>query len=334
MSPVCPKSRSAPLPRPFPASNARSTLACTSTRLSQLHYHDAPLPANGVSLIRLTLEITPGYRVTGGAWSELAWFRNVSGLLRRSLAPWVTMVTSFTQPCKGLEMPSLAPITMRASIPTDEWPKPLRLTGTALFSDIVGFTTISENLDPECLTSWLNAYMSAMSGIVLAHGGSVLQFVGDGILAAFGVPVPRNSDVEIDYDAAQAVHCALTMREELLNLNRCWERKGLPTVAIRVGLHTGTIVASRIGTRAHWEYTVVGDTVNTAARLQALPRLLTSIQADGSCCILISGATWERLNGAFNGHLLGNVALKGKVQLVPVYQIGAQSPSLRKRTVA
>ena len=124
------------------------------------------------------------------------------------------------------------------------------------------------------------------------------------------------------------------LKEEVQNLNKCWERKGLPTVAIRVGLHTGTIVASRIGTRAHWEYTVVGDTVNTAARLQALPRLLTSIQADGSCCILISGATWERLNGAFNGRLLGNVALKGKVQLVPVYQIGAQSPSLRKRTVA
>jgi class 3 adenylate cyclase len=209
----------------------------------------------------------------------------------------------------------------RAIVLKGERPRPLRLTGTALFSDIVGFTTISEHLDPECLTSWLNAYMNAMSRIVLAHGGIVLQFVGDGILAVFGVPVPRIRDVEMDHDAAQAVHCALAMKRELQLLNEKWEREGLPLAAIRVGIHTGTMVASSIGARAHWEYTVVGDAVNIAARLQALPKSLTSIKFDESCCILIGGTTWDCLHGAFNGHLLGNVALKGKERLVPVYQI-------------
>jgi adenylate cyclase len=209
----------------------------------------------------------------------------------------------------------------RALIMRGERPRPLRLTATVLFSDMAGFTTISEDLDPEIVTRWLDEYMKAMSRIVLAHGGIVLQFVGDGILAAFGVPIPRTDEAEIDRDATQAVRCALAMEEELCTLNKQWEREALPSVAIRVGIHTGVMVAASIGAKAHLEYSLVGDNVIIAARLQALPTMLPGYVNRASCCVLVGESTWECLHGEFSGRLLGNMALKGKKRKVQVYQV-------------
>jgi CHASE2 domain-containing sensor protein/class 3 adenylate cyclase len=209
----------------------------------------------------------------------------------------------------------------RAIIMKGGRPKPMRLTATVMFSDMAGFTTISESLDPEILTSWLNEYMNAMSRIVLAHGGIVLQFVGDGILAAFGIPIPRSDEGEIDRDAARAVRCAMAMEQELRSLKERWEREGLPVVAIRVGIHTGVMVAANIGASTHWEYALVGDSVIIAARLQALPTMLPGFVNDAPCCILVGESTWQRLRGEFHGCLLGNMALKGKKRKVKVYQI-------------
>jgi adenylate cyclase len=213
----------------------------------------------------------------------------------------------------------------RAVIMRGERPRPMRLTATVMFSDMAGFTTISEDLDPEIATRWLDEYMKAMSGIVLAHGGIVLQFVGDGILAAFGVPIPRTDEAEIDRDAARAVRCAMAMEAELRVLNEQWEREGLPRVAIRVGIHTGTMVASSIGAKAHLEYSLIGDNVIIAARLQALPTMLPGYVNRAPCCILVGEGTWERLHGEFSGRLLGNMALKGKKRKVQVYQIIADA---------
>jgi len=209
----------------------------------------------------------------------------------------------------------------RAIIMKGGRPRPLRLTGTVMFSDMAGFTTISESLDPEILTKWLDEYMNAMSSIVQAHGGIVLQFVGDGILAAFGVPTPRSDEGEIDRDAARAVQCAMAMEQGLRKLNERWECEGLPMVAIRVGIQTGIMVAASIGASTHWEYALVGDSVIIAARLQALPTMLPGFMNDAPCCILVGESTWQRLRGEFRGYLLGNVALKGKKRKVKVYQI-------------
>jgi adenylate cyclase len=204
-------------------------------------------------------------------------------------------------------------------------PRPMRLTATVMFSDIAGFTTVSESLDPEILTRWLDEYMKGMSGIVLAHGGIVLQFVGDGILAAFGVPIPRAGEDEIDGDAARAVRCAIAMEQELHVLNQQWAREGLPTVSVRVGIHTGVMVAASIGANAHREYSLIGDSVIIAARLQALPTMLPGFVNGAPCCILVGESTWLRLRGEFSGCLLGNIALKGKKQKVKVYQIVASN---------
>jgi adenylate cyclase len=209
----------------------------------------------------------------------------------------------------------------RAVIMRGERPRPMRLTATVLFSDMAGFTTISEDLDPEIATRWLDEYMKAMSGIVLAHGGVVLQYVGDGIQAAFGVPIPRKDEAEIDRDAKQAVRSAIAMEQELRVLNERWEREGLPTVAIRIGIHTGSMVAASIGAKAHLEYSLVGDNVIIGARLQNLPTTLPGYMSSMPCCILVGESTWERLHGEFKGRLLGNMALKGKKRKVLVYQI-------------
>jgi adenylate cyclase len=212
-----------------------------------------------------------------------------------------------------------------------ERPRPMRLTATVMFSDMAGFTTISESMDPEILTRWLDEYMKRMSSIVLAHGGIVLQFVGDGILAVFGVPIPRSNQDEINRDAVRAVQCAMTMEQELSSLNQQWEREGLPKVSIRVGIHTGVMVAASIGARAHLEYSLVGDSVIIAARLQALPTMLPGFVNGASCCILAGESTWQCLRGQFRGCLLGNMTLKGKKQRVKVYQIipdGAETDAL------
>jgi adenylate cyclase len=213
----------------------------------------------------------------------------------------------------------------RAIIMKGGRPRPMRLTATVMFSDIAGFTTVSESLDPEILTRWLDEYMKGMSGIVLAHGGIVLQFVGDGILAAFGVPIPRAGEDEIDSDAARAVRCAIAMEQELHVLNQQWAREGLPTVSVRVGIHTGVMVAASIGANAHREYSLIGDSVIIAARLQALPTMLPGFVNGAPCCILVGESTWLRLRGEFSGCLLGNIALKGKKQKVKVYQIVASN---------
>jgi adenylate cyclase len=117
----------------------------------------------------------------------------------------------------------------------------------------------------------------------------------------------------------------MAMEVELRVLNEQWEREGLPRVAIRVGIHTGTMVASSIGAKAHLEYSLIGDNVIIAARLQALPTMLPGYVNRAPCCILVGEGTWERLHGEFSGRLLGNMALKGKKRKVQVYQIIADA---------
>jgi adenylate cyclase len=209
----------------------------------------------------------------------------------------------------------------RASFLEGGRPKPQRLTATVLFSDIAGFSTISERIEPEVLTAWLDFYLDTMSRTVLDHQGIVLRFIGDAILAVFGVPVPRTSEAEMDRDAGNAVRCALAMARALAVINERCRRDGLPPIAIRVGIHTGTMVAGSMGTADHLEYSLVGDSVNTAARLEALSKQISGLEGDGSCPILIGEATWKRLGGRFAGRPVGTLPLKGKVEPVSVYQV-------------
>ena len=126
-------------------------------------------------------------------------------------------------------------------------PKPQKMTVSILFSDIRGFTTVSETLDPQLLIEWLNLYMEAMTDTVMAHGGVVDDYAGDGIKANFGVPFPRQTKEEIHEDAKNAVTCAIAMGKEMERLNGVWREKGLPMAGTRIGIFTGPVVAGAIG---------------------------------------------------------------------------------------
>ena len=195
-----------------------------------------------------------------------------------------------------------------------------RLTATVLFSDIRGFTTIAETSEPARLMDWLNVYMEAMAQVVMAHGGMVKQYVGDEVMALFGVPVPRQIEAEIAQDAVQAVKCALAMGERLRQLNLGWVEQQSPTIAVRVGIYTGSLVAGSLGGSQRLEYAVVGDTVNTASRLESFDKD-SHDTSNNSCRVLIGEATFRYLGGQFRVEEVGRVKLKGKQREIAVYRV-------------
>ena len=149
-------------------------------------------------------------------------------------------------------------------------PRPQELTATVLYADVASFTTICEGLAPEPLIAWLDRYIDTMAGIIMDHGGVLLRFIGDGILAVFGVPIPRRDEAAITLDANNAARCALAMERAMESLNDAWCAAGLPVGGLRVGLHTGPLVAGSLGTGARMEFCLLGDTANVGARLEQL----------------------------------------------------------------
>ena len=199
-------------------------------------------------------------------------------------------------------------------------PRPRKVTATVLFTDLKGFTTVSEGLDPQILMDWLNEYMEAMAHIVIEHGGVINKYIGDAIMAVFGVPVPRTNDSEIDRDAVNAVNCALSMSEELNILNKKWRERDLPVTKMRIGIYTGQLVAGSLGSAQRMEYTVIGDTVNIASRLESFDKDFEG--APGSTCRILAGdETLRRLGGGYRTEKVGSVALKGKDEKVLIYMV-------------
>ncbi|MBC7950449.1 MAG: adenylate/guanylate cyclase domain-containing protein [Rhodospirillaceae bacterium] len=199
-------------------------------------------------------------------------------------------------------------------------PRPQSLVATVMFSDVENFTSASEELGPERLMDWIETYLEAMTEIITGHGGIVLRFLGDGILAAFGAPLPRGDEAAITADAINAVRAALAMEDVLHRLNRDWAAHGLPEIRIRVGMTTGAMVGGSVGARRHLEYTLMGDSVNTAARLEALAKSI-AITPGSPCRILAARTTWDRVQGVVSGRLVGEITVKGKRHPVEVYQI-------------
>ncbi len=197
-------------------------------------------------------------------------------------------------------------------------PRPQKMTVSILFSDIRGFTTISESLDPQVLIQWLNVYMEAMTDTVIAHGGVVDDYAGDGIKANFGVPFSRVTEKEIGADAKNAVTCAIAMGKEIERLNIVWKQQGLPTGGTRIGIFTGSVVAGALGSSQRMKYTTVGDIVNTAARLESYDKELAK---ESPWRVLIGDATEQYLNGQFNTKKIGEADLKGKNEKIKVYRV-------------
>jgi len=209
-------------------------------------------------------------------------------------------------------------------------PRSQRLIATILFTDLTGFTAVSEKLPPEALMEWLNEGMDAMARQVSRYGGVIKQYAGDTIVAIFGVPVPRQSDLEICQDAINAVNCALALEDTLRDLNQRWRVAGRATTGMRIGIFTGPVVAGTLGSAERSEYVVVGDTVNTASRLESFDKdLFPPDPEKHPCRILIGEMTWRCLGDEFETEQVGDVSLKGKAQRVAVYRVigGAGVPS-------
>ena len=208
-------------------------------------------------------------------------------------------------------------------------PRPQQLIATVLFSDLVGFTSVSEKLPPEELMDWLNECMEPMARQVSVHGGVIEQYSGDAIVAIFGVPIARKDDEEINQDAINAVSCALAMETVLRDLNRRWLEQNRSTTAMRIGIYTGPMVAGSLGGSDRLEYVVIGDTVNIASRLESFDKELFPLSLAGRPCrILIGEATLCRLRERFLTERVGEVSLKGKEERIHVYRVVAHATEL------
>ncbi len=205
---------------------------------------------------------------------------------------------------------------------------PKTATATVLFTDLKDFTTTSEKMDPEELLAWMNEYMSVVAHHVEERGGMINRFMGDAIMGVFGAPILRTTDAEIEADALNAVECALAMERTLRALNAAWTARSLPTTAMRVGIHTGPVVTGSLGTAERLEYTVFGDSVNIAARLESAGKNEADPDLPPSpCTILIGDATFQRLHGRYRTLPRGPIPLKGKAKKVIVHRLlGPVSP--------
>lgn len=200
-------------------------------------------------------------------------------------------------------------------------PRPRRVVLTVLMSDLVGFTTAAEKLEPERLLAWIDDYMAAMTRLIEAHGGHVDDYVGDGIKANFGVPIPSEREEAIAQDACRAVACALAMERALEDCNRRWAVQGLPEARQRIGIETGPAVVGAIGSETRMKYTSIGDTINRAARLEALAESDAPSDAARAARILIGDATRRRVAADFLLEDLGIHAVKGRTEPVHVHRV-------------
>ncbi|MGQ0600747.1 MAG: adenylate/guanylate cyclase domain-containing protein, partial [Anaerolineales bacterium] len=184
------------------------------------------------------------------------------------------------------------------------------VSASILFADIRGFTTISESLTPEEVVDVLNRYFAAVEPVIQQHGGWINKFGGDSLLAVFGEPT-QHAD-----HARRAVQAALGLRAALAELNRQQVLNGDPEIHIGMGIHSGNIVAGNVGSPARMEYTVIGDAVNVASRIDGLNK-------DWNTDILVSADAWAAagLNGEVPAREMPPVALKGKSQLTRVYAV-------------
>lgn len=186
------------------------------------------------------------------------------------------------------------------------------LTVTILFSDIRSFTTISERMNAQELVGLLNEYFTDMVAIILDEGGVVDKYIGDAIMAVFGAPVPKADDAE------RAVRAAVRMRGALKSLNERLVARGVPALKTGIGIHTGEVVAGNIGSEARMEYTVIGDAVNLASRLESSTKEL-------GVDVLISEDTQTLVKGSFLTRTVREITVKGRAQPVMTYAVDGQS---------
>ena len=182
-----------------------------------------------------------------------------------------------------------------------------RVRRAILFSDLRGFTSMSERLAPDAVVALLNAYLESMTAEILEHGGDINEYIGDAILAVFEDPL-------------MAVGAAIAMQEALAKLRAETDNEDLRTLRMGIGIHVGDVVEGNIGTVERVKFGIVGDTVNLAARIQDRSR-------DGKhTCVLVSEAVRDVVESSFEIELVGDLTMKGKAMAVRVFEIVKRRP--------
>ncbi|HJQ04213.1 MAG TPA: adenylate/guanylate cyclase domain-containing protein [Nocardioides sp.] len=231
---------------------------------------------------------------------------------------------------QGLTLSRLLPSGLAAKLKRDRASveRTERLTVTVLMSDVRGYTTISEHADPAALAEQLNEHRKVMNAAVLGEGGTVMQYIGDAVMAVFGAPDPLADHAAAAIRAARAMH--LRQRE----LDATWAARGLAPFPLGIGLSTGLVAAAMLGSEERLEYTVVGDTVNISARLQDLARPGGTTVASGGTLRAAGvgavggdggGPVWEGLREG-RWKPLGDLTVKGRTAPVSAYALFTVPP--------
>lgn len=182
-------------------------------------------------------------------------------------------------------------------------------TATILFSDIADFTTVSEIIKPDILVQLLNEYFTEMTNIVLKEKGIIDKYIGDAIMAEFGIPVSFSNHAD------HAVTAAFKMQRRLAALRDTWGNRGLPSLHCRIGINTGSMIAGNMGSENCFDYTVIGDAVNLTSRIEGANKYYGT-------SILVSEETIENLTpGKFKNRIVDFIKVKGKHQAVKIYEI-------------
>jgi adenylate cyclase len=183
-----------------------------------------------------------------------------------------------------------------------------RTVATTLFSDIRGFTTMCDALEPEGVVEMLNEYLTEMTKVIRKHRGTIHKFIGDGIMAVFGDPLPS------DDHADEAVLAALEMHKRLQEMRATTQNPCIREMRIGVGIHTGELVAGDIGSEQFMEYTTIGRSVSVAARLE-------SMNKDFGTGIIISAETRAKLGHEYEMTPLGPREIRGVADEIELYEI-------------
>jgi len=184
---------------------------------------------------------------------------------------------------------------------------------TILFSDIRGFTAMTAGVPSSEVLAWLNRYLTVMAEVVKANRGFLNKFIGDGIMVVFGAPLTDGAQE----DACRAAQCAIDMLERMDQWNAALT-PGQPQMKIGIGIHSGTVTAGNVGSLDRMEYSVIGEAVNLASRLEALTK-------DFKTPIVISPATWEHIRHCFTTVSLGEAQVRGFTSAIPLYSVQKSS---------
>jgi len=183
---------------------------------------------------------------------------------------------------------------------------------TVLFCDIRGFTPMSEEMTPKEVVSFLNDYYSIMTDVIRRHNGTVAQFVGDEIFAAFGAPIATENNEQ------NATFCALEMMEKLSELNSNYQQKLNREIKMGIGINAGEVVAGNLGSEERIDYSMTGDTVNTGKRIETITKEMPNT-------VLISQTVYEKVKDLFSFKEFDPILVKGKKEKVQVYQVSKKN---------